>query len=227
MADRSCIGSRGFLVALGPLKALRRELLDPTNRAAARDHGAPQDCRAGPISSTTCRGRRRHSFGKTIGFLRQAQPRVHRLLPHRKARRGKPGVGKRADGDPVIFRGAVALPVDVAAAVRTEMKADLEPAIGHARVDLVVALDPHLGLPPAAARMDDRAGAALASLAVADINPLRLARSDRLERAAMAFRHSFHADRPEGILAIFPLPAQSVEPLDMTLGAQMAMVLTN
>src|ERR1700730_5246092 len=124
----------------------------------------------GVLSSSAVGRRRRHSLSKTIGFLRQAQPRVHSLLPHRKGRRGKTGVGKRTDGDPVIFRGAVALPIDVAAAVRAEVKADLEPAIGHARVDLVLALDPYLGLQPAAARMDDHAGAARASLAVAHID---------------------------------------------------------
>src|ERR1700736_3126204 len=90
----------------------------------------------GVLSSSADGRRRRHSLSKTIGFLRQAQPRVHSLLPHRKGRRGKTGVGKRTDGDPVIFRGAVAaLPIDVAAAVRAEVKADLEPAISHARVD--------------------------------------------------------------------------------------------
>src|SRR5262249_41358536 len=102
--------------------------------------------------------------------------------------------------------------IDVAAAVRAEVKADLEPAIGHARVDFVLALDPHLGLPPAAARMDDRTGAALARLAMADIDVFRLARRDRLEPTAMAFRHSFHAHPPGWMRAIFPLPAGGVEP---------------
>jgi hypothetical protein len=54
------------------------------------------------------------------------------------------------------------------------MKADLEPAVGDPAVDLVLAFDPHLALRPAAAVMNDRTGAALAGLAMTDIDTVRL-----------------------------------------------------
>jgi hypothetical protein len=56
-----------------------------------------------------------------------------------------------------------AFPEDAAAAVWAEMKADLGPAVAFTRVYFVLAFDPHLALQPAAAVMNNRAGAALAS----------------------------------------------------------------
>src|SRR5260370_16517007 len=72
------------------------------------------------------------------------------------------------------------------------MEADLEPAIGRPAIDLVFALDAHLALLPAAAVVNNRAGTTLTCFAVTDINALRLARGDHLERPAMALSRSFH-----------------------------------
>ena len=52
-------------------------------------------------------------------------------------------------------RRSIALPKYVAAAVRAEVEANFEAAIGNARIDFVVARDAHLILAPAAAVMDD------------------------------------------------------------------------
>ena len=59
------------------------------------------------------------------------------------------------------------------------MKADLETAVGDAAVDLVLAFDLNLALQPAAAVINDRTGAALAGLAMTDIDAVRLAGRDR------------------------------------------------
>src|SRR4249920_3111575 len=67
---------------------------------------------------------------------------------------------------------------EMAVLIRAEMKADLEAAIRRPSVDLVLALDPHLGFQPARTRVDNRAGAPLAGFAVADIDAFRLAGSD-------------------------------------------------
>src|SRR5713226_1043225 len=93
------------------------------------------------------------------------------------------------------------------------MKADLETAVGHAGVDLVFAFDPHLGLRPAAAIMDDRPGAPLAGLAMADVDARRLARGNHLELAAMALSRPFHVLLPGNrpLRAILRLAAGSVE----------------
>ena len=50
------------------------------------------------------------------------------------------------------------------------MEAELEAAIGDPAVDLVLAFDPNLALQPAAAVMNDGAGAALAGLAMTNID---------------------------------------------------------
>ena len=78
-----------------------------------------------------------------------------------------------------MVRPAVAFPEDTAAAVRAEMKADLETAVGDPAVDLVLAFDPHLGLQPAAAVVNDGAGPPLAGLAMTDIDAVRLSQRDR------------------------------------------------
>src|SRR5207253_7029900 len=65
--------------------------------------------------------------------------------------------------------------------------------------------DPHLALQPAAAVMDDGAGAALASLAMTDIDAIRLARSDRPQLPAMTFRDPLHLLLPRSRLAVSPV----------------------
>src|SRR6266567_6680177 len=104
------------------------------------------------------------------GVRRQPEPAVHRLFPPRRGRRRKIRVGEASDRNSIGGWIAVALPENAAAAIRTEMETDLEPAIGGPAIDLVIARDAHLVLLPAAAVVKNRAGAALACFAVADIN---------------------------------------------------------
>ena len=74
---------------------------------------------------------------------------------------------------PVVF------PIQVAAAIRTEVKADPVAAIGATLVNVSRALEPHAVLKIGRAEMEGGAGSALASLAVAQINPLGFASDDR------------------------------------------------
>src|SRR5262249_34698259 len=117
---------------------------------------------------------------------------MHRLFPARRGRRREIGVGEAGDRDAARPRAAIALPEDAAAAVGADMKADLGSAVGDPAVDLVLAFDPHLALQPAAAVMNDRTGAALAGLAMTDIDAVRLARGDRPQLPAMALRGPLH-----------------------------------
>ena len=91
------------------------------------------------------------------------------------------------------------------------MKADLEPAVGDPAVDLVLAFDPHLALQPSAAVMNDGAGAALAGLAMTDIDAVRLSRRDRPQLSAMTFRHPLHLVLPNVRFPILALATGGVE----------------
>jgi hypothetical protein len=112
---------------------------------------------------------------------------------------------------------AIAFPKDTAAAVGAEMKADLEPAVGNPAVDLVFAFDPHLALQPAAAVMNNCAGATLAGFAMTDIHAVRLPQRDRPQLSAMTFRDPLHRvlpDVPPRRFLILALATGGVEPLD-------------
>jgi hypothetical protein len=67
---------------------------------------------------------------------------------------------------------------------------------GHSTVDLVLTFDPHLAFQPAAAVMNNRAGAALAGLAMTDIHALRLSGRDRPQLTAVALGDPFHLLAP-------------------------------
>src|SRR5579862_8875199 len=107
---------------------------------------------------------------------RQAQPRVHVFFENRGGRRRQIRADKGPARDPAPRRVAVAFPIEVAAAIRAEIEPDVGAAVGPALEDFVFALDPHLCPWPGGAEMEGRAGAALARLAVTEIDPLRLAR---------------------------------------------------
>src|SRR5258707_343234 len=96
------------------------------------------------------------------------------------------------DRNPAVCGVAVAFPVQVAAAIRAEIKADPIAAVRAALVDLALAFEPHLVFRVARAEMEGGAGAPPAGLAMAEIDALRLARGDNLERSAMAFGRPFH-----------------------------------
>src|SRR5262249_48106883 len=87
-------------------------------------------------------------------------------------------------------------PEDAGAAIRAEMKADLEPAVGDPAVGLVLAFDLQLVFAPAAAVMNDGTGTALAGLAMADINAFRFTGRDRSQLSAMALGGPVHLVLP-------------------------------
>src|SRR6267142_3972701 len=112
---------------------------------------------------------------------------MHQLLPHREGWRREVLISEAAHRDPVDVGVFVAFPEHIAAAVRAEMKTDLEAAVRVTLVNLVVALDLHLGFRIGAAGMDDGPGAALTSSTMIHMNAFRLARGDYPKRAAVAF----------------------------------------
>src|SRR5260370_31095746 len=103
---------------------------------------------------------------------------MHRLFPDRIARRRERHDIERADRDAADRRVAVTLPLQIAAAIRAEIKADPIAAVGAALVDLALAFEPDLVLAIARAGMEGAAGAAPAGPAVTEIHPLRLTRGD-------------------------------------------------
>src|SRR5712675_1042178 len=122
---------------------------------------------------------------------------MHRLFPAGRGRRREIGVGEAADRDAASRRATIAFPEDTAAAVRAEMKADLGSAVGDPAVDLVLAFDPHLALQPAAAVMNDGTSAALAGLAMTDVDAIGLSRSNHPQLSAMTFGDPLHLLLPK------------------------------
>src|SRR6267142_6243967 len=122
---------------------------------------------------------------------------MHQLLPHREGWRREVLISEAAHRDPVDVGVFVAFPEHIAAAVRAEMKTDLEAAVRVTLVNLVVALDLHLGFRIGAPGMDDGPGAALTSPTMTHIHSFRLTRGDHPKRAAMALRRSLHRHPPE------------------------------
>src|SRR5271165_3857117 len=158
---------------------------------------------------------------ETRGAGRQPDPAVHRLFPARRGRHREIGISEAADRYAASRRAAIAFPEYTAAAVGAEMKADLEPAVGDPAVDLVLAFDPHLAFRPEAAVMNDGTGAALAGLAMTDIDAVRLPRRDRPQLSAMTLRDPLHLVLPNVPLRQFPILAVAtggVEPLDPLFG---------
>jgi hypothetical protein len=72
------------------------------------------------------------------------------------------------------------------------MKADLEAAVGYPTIDLVLAFDPHLAFQPAAAVMNNRAGAALVGLAMTELHALGLSERDCPQLTAVALGDPLH-----------------------------------
>src|SRR5215469_11858641 len=98
-----------------------------------------------------------------LGRCRYSEPGVHHLFPHREGRRREVRIGEAAHSDPIDVGIFVAFPEHVAAAIRAEVKADLEAAIGITLINLVVAVDPNSAFRISAAGMDDGPGAPLTS----------------------------------------------------------------
>src|SRR5215831_4666855 len=109
-----------------------------------------------------------------LGRCRHSEPGMHHLFPHRERWRREVWIGETAHRDPVDVGVLVAFPEHVAAAIRAEMKADLEAAVGVPLINLIVALDPNLAFWISAARMDDGSGATLACPTMTHIHPFWL-----------------------------------------------------
>jgi hypothetical protein len=76
------------------------------------------------------------------------------------------------------------------------MKSNAIATVGVALVNLPLAVEPHVLSWIRRAEMECGAGAALARLAVAQVDPFRIACGDNAKRAAVALRGSFHRSPP-------------------------------
>jgi hypothetical protein len=103
----------------------------------------------------------------------------------------KPTV-KRAHCDPADGRVAVSLPIKRAAAIRAEMESNAIATVSVALVDLPLAVKSHLLFRICGAEMEGGAGATLARLAVAQVNPIGITGGNNAKRAAMALLGSVH-----------------------------------
>src|SRR5215469_18000648 len=139
------------------------------------------------------------AFREMIYSGRQSDPMVHQLLVDRVSRGRKLRVRERSHRNSVFIRESITLPINVAAAIRTEMKADLVTAVGIARVNLARALDPHLAFQVGSAGMHNCTCSALTCCAVANIDAIRLTGRDDPQRPAMAQCRSFHCLLPSSI----------------------------
>ena len=137
-----------------------------------------------------------------VHFRRHAEPRVHRLLPDRVARRRKCRCVERADCDPADRRVAVSFPIQRRAAIRAEMKSNAVATIGFALVDFPLTIEPHLLFRKSGTGMESGTGAALARLAVAQINSIGFTRGNYSKRPTVALPGSFHRHPPLGCVHV-------------------------
>ena len=91
---------------------------------------------------------------------------------------------------------AVSFQVHRAAAVRAEMKSNAIVSVGVALLDLPLAVEPYLLFRIRRAEVEGSAGAALASLAVAQVDPIRFTCGNYSKRAAVALPRLFHQVLP-------------------------------
>ena len=135
---------------------------------------------------------------------------MHGPFPDRYGWCGQAGVGEATSGDSAKFGGAVAFRKDGATAIWAKKVSDLESAIGFARVDLRLALQPDLVLLPTHTPLNSASASALACLAVTQVIAARLACRYRLQLPALAFCDSFHVRLQNcvGHAIIFPLGNQ-------------------
>jgi hypothetical protein len=128
--------------------------------------------------------------------MRQAKPRMHRLLPNRVAGRRESRDIESANGHSADRRIAVSLPIKRGAAIRAEMKSNPIAAVGVALVDLPLPIEPHLLFRKTCAEMESGTGAALACLTVAQVHPIRFTRGNYSKRAAVALPGPFYRFPP-------------------------------
>src|SRR5215831_3442276 len=140
---------------------------------------------------------RRSALVVVLRRCRQAEPRIHRLLPNRVAGRWKGRGVEGAHRDPADFRVAVSFPIERAAAIRAKVKANAITTVGFALIDLALAFDPHPLFRIGCAEMERGAGSPPARTTVAQIDPLGLTRGDDAKRAAMTLGGPFHPFPPD------------------------------
>src|SRR5215472_2096408 len=132
----------------------------------------------------------RSSLRIVLSNDRDSEPVVLRVLPLGIGRQWEMRIGKAAHSDSTYSRIAIAFQINIAAAFRTEMKADAITAVAAPLINLALAFEPDLVFQVSRAEVKGRASPALASLAVAQVHLLRIARGDRPERSTMAFCRS-------------------------------------
>ena len=117
---------------------------------------------------------------------------MHRFFKDRVAWRRKGRRVKRTHCDSADRGVAVPFPIEGGAATRTKMKSDAVTAVGIALVDLPLAVEPHPLFGIRRTEVESRAGAPLARLAVAEVNPTRLTCGNYSKRATVALTGLFH-----------------------------------
>ena len=155
------------------------------------------------IAHRASTARQRSAFWEVIYSGRQSDPMMHRLLVDRVSRRRKLRIRKRTHRDTVFVRKSFTVPINVAAAFRAEIKTDLVPGVGTARVNLARALDPNLAFQVGSAGMHNCTCAALTRCAMANIDAIRLTGRDNPQRPAMAQCRSFHRLLPSFLVFCF------------------------
>src|SRR5580693_4815413 len=110
--------------------------------------------------------------------FRQAEPRMHRLLPDRVAGRRKGRRVERTYCNPADRWVAVSFPIKRGAAIRAKMKSNPITAVSVALVDLPLPIEPHLLFQKTRAEMESSTGAALTCLTVAQVHPIRFTRGN-------------------------------------------------
>src|SRR5215472_4484396 len=123
---------------------------------------------------------------------RDFEPVMLQVLPLGIGRQWEIGIGKAAHSDSTYSRIAVAFPINIAAAFRTEMKANSITAVAAPLINLTLAFEPDPLFQVSRAEVEGRASPALASFAVAQVHLFGIARGDRPQRSAMAFCGSLH-----------------------------------
>src|SRR5205807_640885 len=108
---------------------------------------------------------------------------------------------KRAHCDSADSGVAVSFPVQRAAAVRAEMKSNAVAAVCIPRIDLPFAVKPDPLFRIARTEMKGGAGATLASLAVAQVHPIRFTCGNYSKGAAVALPDPFHYSPPTSVNA--------------------------
>jgi hypothetical protein len=94
------------------------------------------------------------------------------------------------------------------------VKSNAIAAVGVALVDLPLTVEPDLPFRVRRAEMESGAGATLARLAVAQVNPIRITRRDYSKGATVALGGSFHRSPPSFVCpSLWPIFGAAVEPL--------------